>query len=78
MSVTLFKLLEFPVGNIADDPHFCKSRDNPKQAQELIKSLQVINDDSERARLFTNTKTQLQFLLQIIEKTHKIYPDSRN
>ena len=86
-SMILFQLLELPVGCLVVDPDLRESRFDYKQAKDIIKSLQVVNDHAEYevaliqkySGLITHDEMQLQLhykLLKIITKRTQI--DGKN
>lgn len=83
-SMIFFQLLELPAGYLKVDPDLWELREDYKQAKEIIKSLNVVNDHAERgvaliqeySGLLTHDEMQLQFLLQVVENHRKMYPDS--
>ena len=84
-SMTLLRMMELPDGFLTVDPDLWEDRDDYKQAAEIVKSLKVVNDHTERgvaliqeySGLLTRDETQLQFLLQVVEDHRRMYPDSR-
>jgi hypothetical protein len=83
-SMICFQLLELPAGYLKVDPDLWELREDYKQAKEIIKSINVVNDHAERgvaliqeySGLLTHDEMQLQFLLQVVENHRKMYPDS--
>ena len=77
--------MELPVGYLSVEPHLWEQREDYKQAKEIVKSLQVVNDNAERAvaliqeysGFITHDEMQLQFLLQVVEDHRNMFPDRR-
>ncbi|GBL75171.1 hypothetical protein AVEN_194419-1 [Araneus ventricosus] len=69
ITMSLFQILDLPVGYLSVDPALWEVREDYKQAKETIQSLNVVNDHVEHGRaliqeysgLITNDEMQLQF-----------------
>ena len=81
----LFQMMDLLHDFLDVDPDVWHDRDGNKQAKEALQSLRVVNDQAmhgfaliqEYSGLLTKHETQLQFLLQVVEKHRRLYPDSR-
>ena len=78
-------MMELPDDFLDVDPDEWESREDYQQALAVVHAMAVVNDHAERGvaliqeycGLLTKDESQLQYLLQIVNKHRHDYPDSR-
>jgi len=84
-SMKLFKEMNLSLQFLTVDPEHWNSNPNYKDALELVKSIQVVNDHAERGialikeytGILTKDEPQFQLLTRVVEEHRKAYPCSR-
>lgn len=84
-SLFFFEKLSLQSSFLEVDPAEWSSRDDFKMASKYVKSMNVVNDNAERAVALiqnfsshlTKNEEQVQYLLQIVEKHRQQFPDQK-
>jgi len=80
----LFEVLNIESGFLLSDPDDWENRPDYRAATELVRNIKVVNDMAERGvalmqnfnKTLTKDEKQQQFILQVVERLQKLFPNS--